>query len=172
MEFITLAKRRCAVRKYQKRKVEPEKLEQILEAARVAPTAGNLQPVRLLVIQSEAGLEKLRRAADVYGAPLAILVCADREKAWVRPYDQKQTGDIDASILTDHMMLQAAQLGLGSVWICYFQPEVLREAFALPDSLEPVNLLALGYPDGPLASPERHRQTRLPLTELVSYETW
>lgn len=171
MEFITLAKRRCAVRKYQARKVEPEKLEQILEAAHVAPTAGNLQPVRLLVIQSGEGLEKLSRAADVYGAPLAILVCADREKAWVRPYDRKQTGDIDASILTDHMMLQATQLGLGSVWICYFRPEVLRKTFALPDNLEPVNLLALGYPDEPLASPERHRQTRIPLSELVSYET-
>ena len=91
-----------------------------------APTAANLQPVRLLVIQEEEGLEKLSKAANVYHAPLVIVVCADHDKARVRPFDQKQTCDIDASILTDHMMLQAADLGFGSVWICYFKPDVLR----------------------------------------------
>lgn len=172
MEFLTLAKKRCAMRSYQPRPVEPEKLEKILEAARTAPTAGNLQPVRLLVIQSREGLEKLGQAADIYGAPLAILACADRSRAWVRPYDGKQSGDIDASILTDHMMLQATELGLGSVWICCFQPEVLRQNFALPPELEPVNLLALGYPGAAWADPARHDQTRLPLPALVSRETF
>ena len=170
MDFITIAKTRCSIRSYTEQKVEPEKLEKILEAAHAAPTAANLQPVRLLVVQSEEGMAKIGKAANIYGAPLAIIVCADHDKAWVRPFDRKQSGDIDASILTDHMMLQATELGLGSVWVCYFKPDVLREEFDLPDNLEPVNILAIGYAGEDGASPERHSQTRIPVSELVSYE--
>lgn len=170
MDFITLAKQRCSIRSYKDRKVEQEKLDLILEAAHAAPTAANLQPVRILVVQSEEGLSRIGKAANIYGAPLAIIVCADHNKAWVRPFDRKQTGDIDASILTDHMMLQATALDLGSVWICYFKPDVLKAEFQLPDHLEPINILAIGYGDEAPASPDRHGQTRIPISELVSYE--
>ena len=101
----------------------------------------------------------MSKAANVYHAPLVIVVCADHDKAWVRPFDHKQTCDIDASILTDHMMLQAADLGLGSVWICYFKPDVLRKEFGIPENLEPVNILAVGYSDetpSPLTGMEKH----------------
>lgn len=170
MDFIQLVKQRCSVRRYQNRPVEPEKLDLLLQAARLAPTAANRQPVRLLVVQSAAGLAKLGQAADLYGAPLAILVCADHSRAWTRPFDGKQTCDIDASILTDHMMLQATALGLGSVWICYFRPDVLRQAFALPPELEPVNILAVGYADGVTSDPARFDRERLPLDQLVLRE--
>lgn len=168
MDFLTLAKKRCSTRAYTAQKVEPEKLEQILEAAHVAPTAANRQPCRILAVQTEAGLEKVGRAANIYGAPLALIVCADHEKAWIRPFDQKQSCDIDASILTDHMMLQAAALELGSVWICYFKPDVLRAEFSLPDSLDPINILTVGYAAEPLASPDRHSEARRPIQELVT----
>ena len=170
MDFMELAKRRCSVRAYEDRKVEPEKLERILEAARIAPTAKNLQPVKLLAVQSGEGLEKVGKAANIYGAPLAIIVCADHQRAWTRPFDGKRSTDIDASILTDHMMLQATELGLGSVWICFFKPDVLREEFSLPEHLEPVNILAVGYASGAPASPDRHDKTRVPMEKLVSYE--
>ncbi len=170
MDFMELAKRRCSVRAYEDRKVEPEKLERILEAARIAPTAKNLQPVKLLAVQSGEGLEKVGKAANIYGAPLAIIVCADHQRAWTRPFDGKRSTDIDASILTDHMMLEATELGLGSVWICFFKPDVLREEFSLPEHLEPVNILAVGYASGAPASPDRHDKTRVPMDELVSYE--
>lgn len=170
MDFIEIAKKRYSVRSYKDKKVEAEKLEQILRAAHVAPTAANKQPVRLLVVQSPEGLEKIKKGANIYGAPLAIVACADHGQAWTRPYDEKQTTDIDASILTDHMMLQATELGLGSVWICYFRPDVIRQEFELPDGLEPVNILAIGYADGEPADPDRHGQARIPLEELVSYE--
>ena len=170
MDFIELAKRRCSVRAYEYRKVEPEKLERILEAARIAPTAKNLQPVKLLAVQSREGLEKVGKAANIYGAPLAIIVCADHQRAWTRPFDGKRSTDIDASILTDHMMLEATELGLGSVWICFFKPDVLREEFSLPEHLEPVNILAVGYASGAPASPDRHDKARVPMDELVSYE--
>ena len=170
MDFIELAKRRCSVRAYEDRKVEPEKLERILEAARIAPTAKNLQPVKLLAVQSREGLEKVGKAANIYGAPLAIIVCADHQRAWTRPFDGKRSTDIDASILTDHMMLEATELGLGSVWICFFKPDVLREEFSLPEHLEPVNILAVGYTSGTPASPDRHDKTRVPMDNLVAYE--
>ncbi len=85
MDFMELAKRRCSVRAYEDRKVEPEKLERILEAARIAPTAKNLQPVKLLAVQSGEGLEKVGKAANIYDAPLAIIVCADHQRAWAPP---------------------------------------------------------------------------------------
>lgn len=151
-------------------KVEQSKLDKILEAAHAAPTAANLQPVRLIAVRSDKGLEKIAKAANIYGAPLAIIVCADHDKAWVRPFDKKQTGDIDASILTDHMMIQATELGLGSVWVCYFKPDILRRGFNLPANLELVNLLAIGYAGEPFADSERHGKTRIPISELVSYE--
>ena len=169
MDFMTLAKKRCSIRAYTDQKVEPEKLAQILEAARIAPTAKNLQPLKLLTVQSEEGLAKIGKAANVYGAPLAIVVCADRDRNWTRPFDGKQSGDIDASILTDHMMLQATELGLGSVWICFFKPDVLREEFALPENLEPINILAIGYSAGEHAKSDRH-EVRVPLEQLVAYE--
>ena len=171
MDFITIAKQRMSVRSYKETKVEPEKLKKILEAAHVAPTAANLQPVHLIAVQSEEGLAKIGKAADIYGAPLAIIVCADHDKAWVRPFDQKQTGDIDASILTDHMMLQATELGLGTVWVCYFKPDVLRKEFDLPANLEPVNILIVGYSDEGTGDPNRFNKQRIPMSQLVSYET-
>jgi len=170
MKFIDIARQRHSVRSYTNQKVEPEKLERILEAAHVAPTAANLQPVRLLVVQSEEGLEKIGKAANLYGAPLAIIACADHDRAWTRPFDGKQTGDIDASILTDHMMLAATELGLGTVWVCYFKPDVLRREFDLPDHWEPVNILAVGYSDGEAGDPNRFDKQRIPMSQLVSYE--
>ncbi len=170
MDFLKIAKQRYSVRSYKKQPVEKEKLDKILEAAHAAPTAANLQPVRLIVVQSEEGLGKIGKAANLYGAPLAIIVCADHEKAWVRSFDKKQTSDIDASILTDHMMLQAAEAGLGSVWICAFNPDIITQEFVLPPHLEPINILAVGYADGEAADPERHSRTRIPISQLVAYE--
>lgn len=170
MSFIEIAKKRYSVRNYSDRKVEKEKLEKILQAAHVAPTAANLQPVRLLVVESKKGLEKIGKGANIYGAPLAIIVCADHNKAWVRPFDKKQSGDIDASILTDHMMLEATELGLGSVWVCFFKPDVIKEEFDLPDNLEPINILVIGYSNEKAASTERYERMRISLDELVSYQ--
>ena len=150
MDFINIAKSRSSVRDYNNKKVEPEKLEKILEAAHVAPTAANLQPVHLIVVQSEEGLAKIGKAANIYGASLAIIVCADHDKAWVRPFDGKQTGDIDASILTDHMMLQATELGLGSLW-CGVHPQKhaekrIADILGLTNKQIPLNIVYIGHP--------------------------
>ena len=170
MSFLELAKRRFSVRSYTDQPVPEEALAAVLEAGRVAPTGCNKQPQRILVVRSAQGMEKLSRAARTFGAPVVLIVCADRSQTWTREYDGKVISDIDASIVTDHMMLQATELGLGSCWICWFKPDVIREEFRLPDQLEPVNLLALGYPAVPPADPHRHDQLRKPLSETVFYE--
>lgn len=170
MDFLNIAKSRYSVRSYTNKKVEKEKLDKILEAAHIAPTAANLQPVRLLVVQEESGLTKIGKAANIYNAPLAVIVCSDHAKAWKRPFDGKQTIDIDASIVTDHMMLEATELGLGTVWVCYFKPDIIKSEFDLPEGLEPINILVIGYTDEQPANPERHSTQRISLSELVSYK--
>lgn len=167
MEFLNLAKQRYSVRDYEKREVEEEKLQKILEAGRIAPTGANRQPQRFIVVRSEEGLSKLKGSANVYGAPLAIIVCADHSATWKRSYDRKDIADIDASIVTDHMMLEATELGLGSVWICHFNPEKLRINFNIPENIEPVNILALGYAAEEAASPDRHDTLRVPIDQLI-----
>ena len=170
MDFLEIAKKRYSVRTYDNKPVEKEKLDKILASAHVAPTAANLQPVKLLVVQDKERLNSIAKAGNIYNAPLAIIVCADHSKAWTRPFDGKQTTDIDATILTDHMMLQATELGLGTVWVCFFKPDVIKQEFQLPDTLEPINILAVGYGKGVPAELDRHSSTRIPMEELVSYD--
>ena len=172
MDFLKLAKKRYSVREYQPKQVEKEKLLTILEAARIAPTAHNNQPAKLIVVQKSEGLNKLKKAANVYGAPLAIIVCSDNEIAWERPFDGKNYSDIDTTIVTDHMMLQATELGLGTVWIGYFDPNIVKQEFNLPKNINPINILAIGYAAGKVSSPDRHDAARKPLTDIVSYETY
>lgn len=168
--FSETGEERYACRKYLSRQVEPEKLELILEAGRVAPTGANRQPQRLVVVQSKEGMERLARCTRDFGAPTAVIVCADTSEAWTRKYDGKNISDIDASIVTDHMMLAAASLNLDTLWICMFKPEAVREEFALPANVEPVNILLIGYGDGPAADPNRHDTLRKPLSATVFHE--
>lgn len=171
MDFLTLVKARYSCRRYVKGAQVPRaKLDIILEAGRVAPTASNRQPQRLLVIQSEEGLAKLTRCTRDFGAPCAVIVCADRAEAWTRKYDNMVSTDIDASIVTDHMMLAAASVGLDTLWVCMFKPEAVREEFALPDNLVPVNILLIGYGEGIPLSPDRHDELRKPLENTVFFE--
>ena len=170
MDFMQLAKERHSVRKYAPFEVEEEKILNILEAGRVAPTAANKQPQRFLVVSSNDGLTKLSKACNLHGAPLAILVCSMKNKAWRRPQDGHSMVDIDATIATTHMMLQAWTDGIGSCWITWFDPAIVRQEFSLPDEVTPVNILALGYADEEKTeaqSPNRHEQKRIPLKDMV-----
>lgn len=167
MEFLDLARQRYSVRAYQPQAVEEAAVERIIEAGRVAPTAANRQPVRIVQVSTSEGLDRLAQGAEVYGAPLAFVVCANRERAWRRDYDGKVTADIDASIVTDHMMLEATSLGLGTVWVCWFDPQAVSRALGLPEGWEPVNILAVGHAACTPASAERHATERISTDELV-----
>jgi len=172
MDFLELAKKRYSVRSYQPKQVEDEKLQRILETGRVAPTGCNRQPHRLIIVREASNLEKLKKAANIYEAPLAIIVCADHSVSWKRRYDGKDVAEIDAAIVTDHMMLEATELDLGTLWICNFNPGVLKAEFNIPEAIEPVNILCIGYADGTPESPDRHDSLRLPLADFVYYESY
>lgn len=146
MSFIQLAKERYSLRKFSARAVEEEKLNLILEAGRISPTAVNYQPQRILVIQGDEGLEKLKSCRrDTFGAPLALLVCYDRNVSW-KNRNGKEYGEVDAAIVITQMMYAAQELGLGSLWAAGYNEASLKEAFAIPDFLVPVSIMLLGYP--------------------------
>lgn len=172
MDFLSLAKQRCSVRKYKKDAVEKEKLDKLLEAARVAPTAANMQSHRLLVVSSNEGLQKLSKGVNYHGAPLAIIVCGDHSNVFVRPFDQKDMVSVDATIVADHIVLEAEDLGLSSCWLTYFEPSEIRSQFNIPNNLEPVAIIALGYADMSKASQKRHSRDRKEVKEFVYYETF
>jgi nitroreductase len=172
MTFAELAAARYSVRNFLDTPVEPEKRDRILRAARLAPTAANRQPQRILVLATPEDLARMDQCTSCrFGAPLAFLICYDREAAWVRDYDQEHSGWVDASIVTTHMMLQAADLGLGSTWVMWFDPGKTRSLFDLPVDVNPVAFLPTGYA-APDSQPSGQHPDRLPLDTLVSYGTF
>ena len=169
MEFLQLSEARYSLRKFSDRPVEAEKLAAILEAGRNAPTAHNLQPQRIFALRSPEALEKADACTTAHFHPPVILVVAyDPEAAWKRETDGKNHGEIDASIAATQMMLEAADLGLGTTYVGMFEPEKLLAAFPEMAGLCPIAMLPLGYPaEG--AHPSRLHADRKPLEELVKY---
>lgn len=167
MNFMELAKKRYSVRSYSEQPVEKEKLDMILEAGRIAPSAVNYQPIKIIVVSDPEGLEKVSKATNFYKAPCVLIVCNDTSVSWKRKYDGKEFGDIDATIATDHMMLMATELGLGTLWIGRFKPQVIKEEFNIPEGIEPVNILAIGYANGEAKKPDRHDTDRKPLEDII-----
>ncbi|HEY1406237.1 MAG TPA: nitroreductase family protein [Spirochaetota bacterium] len=172
MDLINLLKERYSVRQYEKKAVPDELITEILEAGRVAPTAANRQPFKIIVVRSEDGIRKLSRGAQTHGAQTAFIICGDTETVWVREYDNYKTTDVDCSIVTDHMMLEAVSLGLGTLWMTWFNPESIRREFDIPERYVPINILLVGYAAGKGASPDRHSKMRRPLNDFIVNETF
>ncbi len=170
MDLLQLMKTRYSAKSYSSKKVEKEKLEKILEAGRVAPSAVLRQTHRVLVVESEGGLNKLASACRTHNPPTILIICSDTRDSWVNPFDDHDMNDIDCSILSTHMMLAAQDQGVDSVWLNWFDTKILRENFNIPDHFKVVSLLALGYSDREAPSPERHDSRRKPLSETVFYE--
>jgi len=176
MDFSKLIAMRYSVRAYRPDPVEEEKLQQVFEAARLAPTAANRQPFQLIVIHTagrEAALGRIYQRDWFVQAPLIICACGVPAQGWVR-MDGKPYTDVDVTIAMDHLILAATELGLGTCWIAAFDPAAAREVLGLPDGVEPVAFTPLGYPAEPdgLAAEQPRPKTRKPLSELVRYERW
>lgn len=155
MSFFDLVTTRHSVRSYQSKPVEPEKVAAILAAGNLAPSAVNNQPTRVFVASTPEDLKKVASAAprfekdgSVFGAPLALVVCCNHSLSYTRKYDHKDFGDIDATIVCDHMMMAATELGLGTCWVGHFHPGDLRDALGLRGRLQPVAILTVGYEAG------------------------
>lgn len=172
MDFLDLVKNRYSVRKFSPQKVEQEKIDLILEAGRLAPTAANYQPQRILVINSEDSLETLKTCTPyVFGAPLALLVCYDNTSSWKRTYDGEDMGSIDASIVATHMMLEITNLGLGSTWVGHFDTQKIKTAFSLPEDIIPILILPIGYPDE-TSRPHSNHDKRFDIGTTVFYNSF
>ena len=167
MGFLDLARERFSVVDYSQQPVEKEKIDRIIEAALAAPTACNRQPQRIVIINNEEKRQRLHNViAGKFIAPVAFLICYDRNECWIRPADGKSSGDIDASIVATHMMMEMTDLGLGSIWVMNWNPEKMREEFELPENLEPVALLVAGY-KGEKATPRKGHLESKSLNEIV-----
>ncbi len=157
MDFLDLAEKRYSCRSYADKKVEQEKIDKILKAANLAPTARNQQPVKLKVISSPEDLERLKEVTPChFNAPLAILTNFLDEDCWHRPENGQSSGFVDASIVETHMMLEAADLGLGTCWVLKFSQEKAKELYNLPDEFTPAGLLIIGYPSEGDKPNQRH----------------
>lgn len=169
MEFSEVIKERYSVRKFSAQKVEDEKIAQILAAARLAPTAVNMQPQRYYVITGAEEREKMKQCTKyTFDAPLFLLICYDKDACWERSYDGAKSGETDASIVTTYMMLKLVELGLGCTWVGYFDPAAMRREYQLPDNLIPHALLPIGYPAADAEPSARHPQ-RKPAEEITTY---
>ncbi len=170
MDFMKLAKDRYSVRKFENKHLEQHIIDKILECGHIAPTGCNFQPQRILVMNTDEAIEKLKCCTKChFDAPTAMLVCYNREESWVRKYDGALSAPIDASIVCTHMMLMAHSLGVGTCWVMHFDPTAMRNAFNIPDNIEPVALLVMGYPHADAKPIEMHEKTR-PLNEIIVYE--
>ena len=172
MTFSELAAARFSERRFDARPVEDEKLAQILEAGRLAPTACNYQPQKIYLIKRPEAMEKAKSVCRyMYGCPAALLVCYDTDTVWTNPSDgyyvNYNSGEQDAAIVASTMMYEAEDIGVHTLWIRGFDSKELAEAFGLPENHRPVMMLALGYP-GEDSHPAHLHAKRKPLEETVT----
>lgn len=169
MEFSDLIRKRYSVRAYKPDPVEEEKLQRVLEAMRLAPTATNNQAFQFVVVHTAGREEELKRiySRDFFAeAPIVVCACGIPADNWVRK-DGKNYNDVDVAIAMDHLILAATNEGLGTCWIGAFDAQAAKEVLGLPDGVEPIAFTPLGYPAG-----EAPRKKRKDLSELVRYERW
>ncbi|HOC03714.1 MAG TPA: nitroreductase family protein [Candidatus Ratteibacteria bacterium] len=169
MEFEDLIAKRYSVRAYSNRPIEDYKLNRILNAARLAPSAANKQPYKIIVIHTEGRKDDLKRiysAEWFVQAPIVLAICGIMSEAWVRK-DGKNHVDVDCAIAMDHIILAATNLGFGTCWICAFDPQEAKRILGIPMGVEPVAFTPLGYPsDTPV---EKKRKS---IDMIVCYEKW
>lgn len=167
MKISELSLIRESVRDYSSKPVEAGKLNEVLESARLAPSACNRQPWKFLVLKSDEARDKAAAVVGKFewmsGAPVIIVGCVDHSQEWVRGYDGMPHGAIDVAIAAEHICLSAAQQGLGTCWICSFDVKAFASAFALPANLEPVVILPMGYP----AYAGQRPKSRKPLEDIA-----
>lgn len=162
MSFAELTKSRYSCRRYEDRAIPADALEAIIEAGRVAPSACNNHPTRIIVCDTAETLAKAAascprfdRDGSIFGAPVVFIALGKTEDAWVRKYDQMNSSEIDTSIVIDQMMMQATELGLGTCWVCAFDPELVSEQFELPQGYRAISMLTCGYASDTIADAEK-----------------
>jgi nitroreductase len=165
--FLELIKERYSVRGFKTQPIPEEKLAYVLEAGRIAPTACNNQPQRIKVITETEDLAKVDKCTPCrFNAPMVLLVCYDKTVCWKRSFDGAISGEVDASIVTTHLMLAAQEAELGSCWVMYFDKAKIIELFALSENIVPVAMLPIGFPAEDAIPADFHYQ-RATLEEIL-----
>ena len=168
MEFNEVIKNRFACRKFSNKPLEKEKLDMILEAGRIAPTAKNKQPFKVVVVSSPNGIASIDKATSCrYNAPVVLVVCGNKDEAFSN--EVMSTYEMDSSIVATHMMLEATNLGVNNIWIELFDKDIISKEFDLPSNLIPVCLLPVGYKTDDCI-PSRLHTERKPLEDIVIYK--
>ena len=172
MDFEKLIDERYSVRKFKPVHLEQTVIGKILEAGHKAPTGCNYQPHRILVFNTDESIEKLKECTKChFNAPTAMLVCHNRDESWKRVYDGALSSPVDAVIVTTYMMLAAHNEGVGTCWVMHFDPDKMRETFSIPENVEPVALLVMGYPSDDAKPLDLHFKSRL-IDETVIYDSF
>ncbi len=172
MDFSRLINERYSVRSFISEHLPDDVIDRILVAGHKAPTGCNYQPQRILVLNSDESIEKLRNCTKChFGAPTAILVCHNAKESWQRRYDGALSSPVDAVIVTTYMMLAAHNEGVGCCWVMHFDPDKIKETFALPDGIEPVALLVMGYPSEHAIPHDLHYKYR-DMNEVIFYDSF
>lgn len=157
---------RFSCRNFTAERITTEELNYILEAGRLAPTAKNKQPERIIVIENEGLLERLKEATPcTFDAKTVLVVCYDKNECWIRKTDSKYHGEIDATIAATNMMLATYAINLGTTFVCAFDNDILKSILDIPSNIEPVCLLPIGYP-----KEIKPHNTRVELEDLVIYK--
>lgn len=168
MEFNDIIKNRYSCRAFAARSVEPEKVDRILEAGRIAPTAVNKQPIHIWAVSRPETLEAIKGVTrSNYGAPLLLVVGCRPADAWVRRYDGKNGAEIDAAIVATYLMLAAENEGLSTLWVGSFDPSLLREILPDAEDYDLVAMINIGYP-APESRPSAMHDVRKAMGELVT----
>lgn len=168
-DFLNIAKQRYSCRHYSQESISREQILHILESARLAPSACNRQPWKFMVITEAEELAKVCESYDrnwIKEAPAAIIVLGNRNEAWHRQYDNYDATDIDIAITTEHICLAATAEGLGTCWVCNFEPKTLRNTLNIPEELEPLVIIPIGKPAEGHSAPEKKRKD---LEELIQW---
>lgn len=169
MQFDEVIKSRYSVRSYKQIPVEDQKIQEVLEAGRVAPTAKNSQPQVIYVAKSNEAMDKIRELTTChFDAPIAFIICGNQDKACILKSNGKNFMEIDCAIVQTHMMLKATDLGLGTCWVGRIMPEDVKKAFNLPENIVVYGFLVMGYPTDDCEPAPRHFE-RLNLSETVKY---
>ncbi len=172
MDFEKVISERYSVRKFKDKHIEQEIIDKILHAGHIAPTGCNIQPQRILILNNDETILKLKKCTKChFDAPCAMLICYNNDETWTRPYDGAISAPVDASIVATHMMLEATNLGLGSCWVMHFDPAAMKTEFNIPDSIIPHALLVMGYPCESSVPSDMHSRVR-PLDEVVFYNSF
>lgn len=168
MDVFEAISKRYSCRKYLDKPVESEKIAKLLEAARLAPSARNFQDWRFIVATGKEAIDKLSSACNnpklIKGAPVVLVACSNN------PYRMRcgqMIGPIDVSIALEHIALQAVEEGLATCWIGSFYHDQVRVAMDIPNGVEVVQLMLLGYPADKMKDTDRQ-----PLENIVCFDKW